>query len=173
MDKIEKILEIVVRTILNLIFGTLSIVALILIYNIIQISIFGKQYMNILGYSVFQVQTGSMSKTLEIEDIIVVKLTKNVNENDIITFIEDDSIITHRIIEITEQGIITKGDANNTPDEPITKNEVIGKVVYTFKNIAIWKQVFANPQVYILLTITLILFGISISFNEEKKTNKE
>lgn len=173
MDKIEKILERAVKIILNSIFGILSIIALILIYNIIQITILGKPYMNIFGYSVFQVQTGSMSKTLEIEDIIVVKLTQNVKENDIITFIEEDSIITHRIIEIKEESITTKGDANNTPDEPITKNEVIGKVVYTFKNIAIWKRVFANPQVYILVTITLILFGISISLNEEKKTGKE
>ena len=173
MDKIEKILARVVKTILNVIFVILSIIALILIYNIIQISVLHKPYMNFWGYSIFQVQTGSMAGTLEIQDIIVVKLTKDVKQNDIITFTNDGSIITHRIIEIEGETITTKGDANNSEDKPITKNDVIGKVVYTFKNIAIWKQVFATPQVIILLATTLILFGISTSINEEKKVNKE
>ena len=173
MDKIEKILTKVVKIILNTIFGILSIIALILIYNIIQISVFNKPYMDIFGYSVFQVQTGSMAGTLEIDDIIVVKLTKDVNKNDIVTFSKEDSIITHRIIEIEGENLTTKGDANNTKDEPISKNDVIGKVVYTLENVAIWKQVFTTPQVYILLIVTLTLFGISISINEEKKENQE
>ena len=173
MDKFEKILTKIVKIILNTIYVMLSIIALVLIYNIIQISILNKPYMNIFGYSMFQVQTGSMAGTLEIEDIIVVKLTKDVKKDDIVTFKQEDTIITHRILEVEGQTITTKGDANNTKDEPINKNDIIGKVVYTVKDVAIWKQVFATPQVYFLLIITLILFGISISLNEEKKESKE
>ena len=166
MEKFEKILAQTVKIILNTIFAILSIIA------IIQISIFNKPYMELFGHSVFQVKTGSMSGTLEVEDIIVVKLTKDVAKNDIITFLQDDAIITHRILEIEDETITTKGDANNTKDEPINKEQIIGKVVFSFKNVAIWKQVFTTPQVYILIIITLILFGISNSINEEKKEQR-
>ena len=128
--------------------------------------------MELFGHSVFQKKTGSMSGTLEVEDIIVVKLTKDVAKNDIITFLQDDTIITHRILEIKDETITTKGDANNTKDEPINKEQIIGKVVFSFKNIAIWKQVFTTPQVYILIILTLILFGISNSINEENKEQR-
>ena len=162
MDKIVKIVS-------NTIFVILSIIVAILIYNVIQLSFFDKPYMNLFGHSLFEVQTGSMSGTLEVGDIIVVKLTKEVKENDIVTYIENNAVITHRILEINDKTITTKGDANNTEDEPITKDDIIGKVVFTFKNVAIWKQVFRTPQVYILVIITLVLFGISTSIKEEKK----
>ena len=84
--KVEKVINLIVKTILNSILFLLGIIAIILIYNIIQISILNKPYMNIFGYTVFQVKTGSMSGTMEIGDIIVVKLTKEVKQNDIITF---------------------------------------------------------------------------------------
>ena len=165
--KIVNILNSVVKVILYLIYVILIIIAIVLIYNIIQVSILNKSYMNIFGYSFFQVKTGSMSGTIETGDIIIVKLTKDVSKDDIITYEKDQTLITHRIIENQGEKIITKGDANNIEDEPITRNQVIGKVVYIFKNIEIWKQVFTTPEVYILVIITLVLFGITISIKEK------
>lgn len=169
VGKIVNVLNLIVKTILNLIYAVLAIIAIVLIYNIIQVSVLNKPYMNIFGYSFFQVKTGSMSGTIEIGDIIVVKLTKEVSETDIITYEKEQMLITHRIIEKQGNSIITKGDANNAADDPITTDEVVGKVVYTFKNIEIWKKVFKTPEVYILVIITLVLFGITISIGEKKK----
>lgn len=167
--KFENILNKTIKIILNLIYVILGIIVIILICNIIQVSIFNKPYTNIFGYSFFQVKTGSMSGTMEIGDIIVVKLTKDVKENDIITYQKDQMLITHRIIEKQGESLITKGDANNSADEPITTSEVIGKVVYTFKNVEIWKQVLKTPEVYTLIIITLVLFGITISIKDKKE----
>ncbi len=170
MEKFEKITTKIIKSIFDTLFVLLVLIAIILIYNIIQLSIFNKPYMNIFGYSIFQVKTGSMSKTLEIEDIIIVKLTKDVEKNDIVTFMpEEKTIITHRIVKMEENEIITKGDANNIEDNPITTENIIGKVVFTFKNVAIWKQVFTTPQVCILIIVTLGLFGASISIKDSKK----
>lgn len=169
IDTISQIINIAIKAVLNIIYVILGIIAIILIYNIIQISIFNKPYMNIFGYSFFQVKTGSMSGTLEIGDIIAVKLTKDVKKDDIITYEKEQILITHRIIEKQGESIITKGDANNAEDEPITKKDVIGKVVYTLKNVEIWKEVFKTPEVYILVIITLVLFGITVSIEEKKK----
>lgn len=168
-SKITSILNLIVKTILNIIYAILAIIVILLVYNIIQVSVLNKPYMNIFGYSFFQVKTGSMSGAIETGDIVIVKLTKEVQPNDIITYEKDKILITHRIIEKNETEIITKGDANNVQDEAITSDDVIGKVVYIFKNIEIWKKVFKSPEVYILVIITLILFGITISIKEKKK----
>ena len=158
--KVGNILNIIIKAILNLIYVLLVVIVIILIYNIIQVSILNRPYMNIFGYSFFQVKTGSMSGTMEKGDIIIVKLTKEVEEND---------IITHRIIEKQEEQLITKGDANNAEDDPITTDEIIGKVVYIVKNVEIWKNVFKAPEVYTLVIITLVLFGITGSISEKKE----
>lgn len=168
-NKIANRLNLISKILLNLIYAILGIIVIVLIYNIIQVSILNKPYMNIFGYSFFQVKTGSMSGTIEVGDIIVVKLTKEVEKNDIITYQKEQVLITHRIIEKQENQIITKGDANNAADEPITNEEVIGKVVYTLKNIAIWKQVLKTPEVYIPATITLVLFAVTVSIGEKKE----
>lgn len=168
-SKVEKVINVIVKTILNIIYAILGIIAIILIYNIIQISLLNKPYMDIFGYSFFQVKTGSMSGTIEVGDIIIVKLTKDVKEEDIITYEKEQILITHRIIEKQGESIVTKGDANNAADEPITEEEVIGKVEHIFKNVQIWKNVFMTPKVYILIIITLILFGITISIGNKKK----
>ena len=167
--KLGNILNKISKTILSLIYAILGIIVIILIYNIIQISIMGKPYMDIFGYSIFQVKTGSMSGTIEIGDIIVVELTKDVEKNDIITYEKEQILITHRIIEKQGESITTKGDANSGIDEPITTDEVIGKVVYTLRNVEIWKKVFKTPEVYTLVIITIILFGITISIGEKRK----
>lgn len=169
MEKVSKILNKITKVIFNTILVILTIIALILIYNIIQMKISDREYMNIFGYSLFQVQTGSMSGTMEIGDIIVVKITQDVEKEDIITFKKENTIITHRIIEKQDEKIVTKGDANNAQDEGITQDVVIGKVVYILKNVEIWKNVFTTPEVYILVIITLTLFGISSSIKDEKK----
>ena len=168
-NKIIQILNLATKTVLNIIYIILAIVVIILIYNIIQVSILNKPYMNIFGYTLFQVKTGSMSGTMEIGDIIIVKLTKDVNKNDIITYEQEQMLITHRIIETQNGSITTKGDANNSEDEPISQDEVIGKVVYILKNIQIWKNVFRTPEVYTLIIITLVLFGITVSIEEKKE----
>ena len=59
-----------------------------------------KDYVNVFGYTYFVVATGSMSGTIEVDDIIFVKITKSVKINDIITFKnKDGDIITHRLIK--------------------------------------------------------------------------
>lgn len=168
-DKIEKAINIIIKTIMNLVYIVLAIIVIVLIYNLIQITVLGKPYMNLFGYSLFQVKTGSMSGTIEVGDIVIVKLTKEVEKEDIITYEQEQMLITHRVIEKQGNNLITKGDANNAEDKPITTDEVIGKVAYTIKNVEIWKKVLKTQEVYISIIITLILFGITSMVGNSKK----
>lgn len=166
-----KIFEKIAHIILNIIIAIVFLIVIIVGYNYIQIQLMNKDYANFFGYTVFEVKTGSMAKTLNVYDVILVKITKDVKENDIITFKKDDELITHRIMEIDGEEIITKGDANNTEDEKITKEAVIGKVVSIFPRVGIWAKVFTEPNVLISIFITLILIGLAIS-KDKTENNK-
>ena len=48
----------------------------------------------------------------------------------VVTYKKNGYHVTHRIIEKNGNKVITKGDANNTPDEEITIDDIVGKVIY-------------------------------------------
>lgn len=79
-----------------------------------------------------------MVPTFEKGDIIIIKKQKEYNVGDIITYETEEQgtkyLVTHRIIEINENGYITKGDANNTKDEEtIYENVIRGKLFLTVR----------------------------------------
>lgn len=163
-----KIFEKVAHVILNLIIALVSLIVIVVGYNYIQLQIMNKDYTNFFGYTIFEVSTGSMAKTLNVYDIILVELTKEVEIGDIITYKKDKELITHRIMEINGDKLITKGDANNTEDEEITKEAIVGKVISVYPKLGVWAKVFSEPNVLISVFITLILIGLAIT-NERKK----
>lgn len=129
------------------------------------------EYMNLFGYTVFKTETGSMKNTIGIGDFVIVKIGKDVEYNDIITFKEKNTFITHRIIEINDENIVTKGDNNTAKDEPISRENVVGKVVFIIKDVETWKKVFTDIKVIIPLGITVLLLILIIIFND--KTGEE
>ena len=164
---LNKILNIIKNIIINLIIFVLGIIAIIAIWTSIQLNVQNKEYIDLFGYSLFSTETGSMSPTIEKGDVVIVKLGQQVQENDIITYKNNNSFITHRIIEMDGESIIAKGDNNNTQDEPITKEAIVGKVTFIINNVEIWKKVFSDISVIIPVVITVILFIILVSYKEK------
>lgn len=89
----------------------------------------------ICGVSILQVTSGSMQNELQIGDIILIKQCNDYKINDIITYsVDNEYLVTHRIIERNGDSFITKGDNNNTIDsKSVSKENVEGKVIYKFK----------------------------------------
>ncbi len=166
--KVKSIFEKITNVIMNILIFIFGIILLISIYNNIQVKILGNDYASFFGYSLFEVQTGSMSGTIEAGDWIVVKYNKNIEVDDIITFKQNGEFITHRVIESYNGTYITKGDVNNTEDEPISKEQVVGEVVKVLPGFGIIRSTLFNPFVLIALIITLYLIGLTF-----KKSNKE
>lgn len=108
----NKIFEVIKKVIVNLIILVLSIIAIIVIWGLVQLNVQNKEYIDIFGYSVFSTETGSMSPTMEKGDIVIIKIGDEIKENDIITYKKDNVLITHRIVSIDGDTIITKGDYN-------------------------------------------------------------
>ena len=167
----HKILKIFEKIIVNLIIIVLSIIAMFVIWGFVQLNVQKKEYLNIFGYSLFSTETGSMSPTMEKGDIVIIKIGDEIREKDIITYKKENVFITHRIEQIEGDFIIAKGDNNNTEDDPIKKDDVIGKAVYIINNVEIWKKVFSDKNVIIPICITVVLFVLLISYKE--KTDSE
>ena len=119
------------------------------LYTFVMIDILHKDYVNICGYTYFVVKTGSMSGALEVNDVIIVKIDKNPKIDDIVTYLDEDGkIVTHRLVRKVGNKYVTKGDVNNTEDEPFTDDKLIGVV----------KTVISPSFVLKLVATFLILF---------------
>ena len=153
----------------NIIMCLFIILIIIAIYSLVLTKMLEKPYTDILGYTAFEVVTGSMSGTIEIGDVIIVKLLNQdeIHEGNIVVFKQDGNLITHRVKRIAEDKVITKGDANNAEDEPIKKEDIVGKVIRTMPNAGIWKKVILTPQVLISVTTTIMLFGLTVSYGKQ------
>ena len=170
-----KVVKKIFRWIFDIILFIILAIALIMAYNHVQVNIRGNTYTTMLGYSAFEVATGSMSNTIEIGDVILVKLiepNETLSENEIVVFTQDTTLVTHRIIKINGDQIITKGDANNTQDDPISRGQIIGKVVKIIPDVKMWKEIILTPKVLIPTSISILLLWIFFSYDKEKDVKK-
>ena len=164
----KKIIKIIGNILTSFLIIILLAILVLSIYSFIELDIRGKEYCNIFGYSIFQIETGSMEDTIKIEDIILVKLgNENIKENDIITFRQDNNLVTHRLMRIDDEKYFTKGDNNPTEDKPIEKKDILGKVEVIIPDVKIWKSVFKEPKVIISLVVTTMLFVLAIAYKEK------
>ena len=163
------IYEKIVNMILDILIVIFGIFLLISIYNNVQVKILGNEYSSFFGYSTFEVQTGSMADTINPGDWIVVKITKNIKLDDIITYSQKGDFITHRVVESYKDSYITKGDANNSKDDAINKEQVVGKVVKILPGFGIIRKTFFNPLV--LITLIFTLYSISYVLRSATKKN--
>jgi hypothetical protein len=68
-------------------------------------------------------------------------------------------LITHRIIEIKEYGVITKGDANSTADPETGFDRIEGKVVLVIPKIGILLGYLRTPTGMIVLFAVIALIA--------------
>ena len=129
------------------------------VYTFIMTDVLKRDYANIFGYTYFVVATGSMSGTIEVNDVVIVKLEEEPNINDIVTYeTENGNFITHRVVKKIGNQIITQGDVNNTEDDPITQDDIVGTV----------KLVISPSFVLKLIAVILIVFILLAFLNFDK-----
>ena len=109
-----------------------------------------------------------MENTINIGDVVIVNLTKDVNENDIIVYKDDNNFITHRLIKKQADKLITRGDANNSEDKPINEDQILGKVIYIVPKMGIFRKIFISKEILGLVIAILILLGILFVYEAKK-----
>lgn len=157
--------------ILDILIGIFGLILIVTIYNDIQVKVFNKDYADFFGYTTFEVQTGSMIPAININDLVIVKLDKSPKIKDIITYKKGESFITHRVVEAYKETYVTRGDANNTKDEAIKKEQIVGKVVKIIPNFGTMRKTLLNPIV--LITLIATIFIISKLFSKPKKKKEK
>ncbi len=173
-NKIINIFRKFFQIVLTIFIIIMAILVITVIYNFIEIKIKKKDFANYFGYTYMNVISGSMAETINVDDYVFIKLNdKDFKEGDVITFKVDGDIITHRVMTIYNDEILTKGDANNDSDNVITYDDVIGKVVYVGKDFGVYMKVLATPSVFISAFGALILFDLSLSPEERSEKNSE
>ena len=123
----------ILKAINYLVTAILLITLLLTLYLVISSKTSGDN-MNLFGYQIKTVLSGSMEPDIETGSIIFINVDadkKQFEAGDVITFItEENVLVTHRIIDVKNRGeqFITKGDANDAADlEPVRMENVIGK----------------------------------------------
>lgn len=174
MKKIKKVFTVVmsVLTVLIFIFGFTIFVSVLRASS-------GK-IPSFFGYSVLQMQTGSMEPEYMTGSIIVVHKvdSESLKKGEVISFYSADSNIdgmvnTHRIVEVSKnmaggKMFVTKGDANDAEDPaPVNAGRVIGRVCYNFGTVGgSVLSVLRNPKViFIFIILPLLVITFMEAFN--------
>ena len=120
------------------------------------------------GFTSMIVMSGSMSGTAE----------DHIEVGDIVTFMEGKTAVTHRIVEINEDGTFTtKGDANNAEDQnPVAKDKIIGKYLFRIPklgDLALFMQTPIGMLIFIGIPLVIyILLDVLLRARFNKKKNQ-
>ena len=162
MKKVQKVL-------IYLVGICLSLILIYNIYNMINLKILKKDLTTINGYGILDVISGSMEPTIKVGDLIVINTKdKNINVGDVVTFYDVDmAFVTHRVVSINDDMMITKGDANDSLDDPIPLNNIVGKYVFKINGLGAFLTSLKNPLVSIIILIIGILICYLLSYQKE------
>lgn len=146
------------------------IVGLFIILALNLITTKSDKFFEIIGYRTYTVLSGSMEPKFYPGDVVVIKHKDktDIKVNDIVTYRDSEGvIITHRIIEETPEGYITKGDNNNVEDgEILTKDNIIGEFKFSIPKIGFLMSFLSKPLV-IAGGMVILAVAIFISSKDE------
>lgn len=117
------------------------------------------------GYASYVVASSSMEPAIDTGSIIYVHATDDYHTGDIITFVEDDRIVTHRIVRATANGFLTKGDANDLVDKwRVTEHHIIGELIVAIPVYGYVIQIAKTPIGYVTIVLLpgVLLIGMEL-----------
>lgn len=124
------------------------------------------------GIGTAVVLSGSMEPTIMVDDLIVVAQQDSYEMDDIVVYQSGHTLVVHRIVEVGPDTVVTQGDANNVPDEPVRKEMIKGAVVACISGAGGIVRLLKTPAV----TVALIAGALTLSeltFRREKKKDED
>lgn len=116
-------------------------------------------------YKPFIILSGSMEPGIHTGSVVISRPTETYKVGEVITFAPNGSkkdLVTHRISEVTKEGFITKGDANEDADSGEVKREnIIGKVEVTIPFLGYLVDFAKTPQgfiIFVIIPATIIVY---------------
>ena len=168
-NKKKKTIKTILRT------SLLVLAALIVGFNVYAINaahLAGNAVPMPFGVGMAVVLSGSMEPEFSAGDLLIVAEQDSYEVRDIIVFQDGRMSVTHRIVAMDEEQVITKGDANNVEDAPISYDQIKGEVVLKIPYVGHIVNVIKTP------IGTIVIFGLAIllvelSFRKQKTSDQK
>ena len=125
----------------------------------------------LFGIKPIYIQTGSMEPTLRTGSIAIVKKAEfsDFEVNDIVVFVKDEKLITHRVMQVEDGFLKTKGDNNKIFDNfSVYPEEIRAKVLFPMNFIATITSEIGTPKgifkfiVFPIICIIIIVITVKI-----------
>lgn len=129
------------------------------------------------GHELYVIKSGSMEPAIHTGSVCIVDTKADyddMKEGDIIAFKSGKTKVTHRVKSVTEEGIETKGDANDHSDGiSVNPENFIGETVYSIPYIGYGLIELSTLRgKIILLTGIASIILLSALVKDEKETEK-
>ncbi|MCE5195864.1 MAG: signal peptidase I [Negativicutes bacterium] len=142
----------------------LVFLSLIILFNLYVISaqFFQKNELpKIFGYAQVVVVSGSMLPEIQVGDLLIIHQQAEYAVNDVITYRSGASLVTHRLLSVQGDQLVTKGDANNVADPAIALSQVEGKVVLRLSGLGKLIYFLKTKQgIYLTALLAILLFAV-------------
>jgi len=153
----------------NLLMGTLILVLVLNLFLILGQSFSRGKLQKLFGLAQVVVISGSMQPAIKVGDMIIIRQASKYVVGDVVTYRSGASLVTHRLIALEGSKLITQGDANNTPDEPIALEQVEGKVVLRLPLLGRLSLLLKTPTGLALLALAGVGLILASVFSDIKK----
>ena len=107
------------------------------------------------GFSV--VLSGSMEPELSVYDLIAVRAAEDYAVGDVVVYQSRGELIVHRLVELRGDEAVTKGDANPSPDPPISTSQIKGRVVGSVPGVGAVVQALKTPVGFLAVLLAAVL----------------
>ncbi len=156
----------------------LAVLALLLLGNLYIIgakALLQEENPTLFGYSWMVVLSGSMEPEISLDDLIFCKEEDSYAVGDVVTYVRNGSMTTHRIVARGQEGFITKGDANNIEDAaPVPEDSILGRVVFAIPKVGLVLTYLKTPLgMLCLVVVGLILIELPYLISKFKDKRKE
>ena len=169
MKKLPKTLKNVLRLVL------LSLVAAVIgasLYAANAAKLAGNVIPMPFGVGAAVVLSGSMEPTLSVGDLLIVKEQPGYEVGDIVVYQSGSMPVVHRIVDVAEDTVTTRGDANNVDDAAFPAQAIKGEVIAVLPLVGYLVWALKSPiAVVVMLALAVLL--VEWSFRNGKAEKEE
>lgn len=123
------------------------------------------------GVGAAVVLSGSMEPVYSVGDILIVVKDSSYSIGEVVVYQTGGTAVAHKIVAFTDGKVVTKGEANNTEDEPIPFDAIKGRVLFAVPNAGGIVEFLRSPLGTFLL-LGLALFLLERSYHTDKPKEK-
>lgn len=149
--------------------------AILVVFILLNVVVISSQYedesdlLETIPFGVLEVTGGSMEPYLSPGDGIFVYEVpfEDLQLQDTVLFTQGGELVTHRIMEIGEGYLITKGTANDIVDTPVSQSDYKAKVLFGIPYLSVILMFYESPIYFVIFAVLLFFFLFSSSLAAE------